>query len=1077
MFFRGRLLFISIIFFAPISAFSAVFNVVNKADSGPGTFREALTKAAANGTAAKDFITFALPGITEADRTIVITSALPDVSANLVIDGSIQPGSFFGVSHTKVAVFYDVPVMPEFAGLRLVGDDVAIYGLYMKCITNLSNDNAYKEFSGINLISTVNSPLKNLIIGAPGKGNVIMGFRYAFKAEQVLDQQIVQEIHYENIKVQDNFFGIDIDGNTTGSNNYPGAFNLHEGYGDIIIGGLNPGEGNNFATECIIFYTSDLTDILPTTVNIYGNNIGVNAAGNQATRLYGGLSISRLSAPIRCTFNIEDNVIAANWAAIDIINADSQIDIKRNHLGVDRSGIIGFGTQVGVAASNSGNTRIGSDNIEDANIIAFVRQPIYFSSDGDGSVLIKKNSIYCITTLQPMVDIPFLSSYTLPKVEITNSSSNLIEGKATPNSNIELFYTDRCNSCAPETYFGSAITGADGKWRYNGLLTNSVIASANINGRSSEFTKPAINATLDFSHATITTAHCGLSDGSIKNVIVPNQNFYTYQWFDAENNIVGNSIDLIDVAAGTYRLGVNRGNCSSVFASAINISQADGYTIDESSVIVKAATCGNLNGSIKNMLVQGTGAVTFTWTNEQNIVVGNTKDLINIGAGKYRLEVKTSETCPPVYSSIIEIIQKDLITMDESRTILSPAGCSGNTGSIKGIAVIGASKYEWLNEGNTVYAITTLPELNSAPAGKYRLRASNSSCEKISLEYVVASIQPIPFSAFRVSKVYPCTGSKGSLQLIFELASNSPAVRWENQFGATVNRNLLFADADAGTYKLFLTDANNCERLVGTYKLPEVATLQINESSLVITPDACGASIASISGLRITQGKGPFNFTWTDNEGKGVGNTASLNGMHAGTYHLTVTDSTACSATSVYNITDRTNLVTKPEISTVQICAPGDAIIAVNHPQAGSYKLFNASEGGIPLAENNTGIFLTTVNQSTSLYVSYRKGTCESDRTAVQVVITAEQLKPSNTITPNGDGINDVWLIHQIENYSHAHVRIFNRLGNQIFDSVGYSNPFDGSFNGKDLPTGTYYFMIDLMADCKSITGSISIVR
>lgn len=1075
MFFRGRLLFVFIVLFLPISAFSTILNVVSKADAGLGTFREALTKAAANGTVATDYINFALPGVTEADLTIIITSALPDVSANLVIDGSTQPGSFFGVSHAKVAVFYDVPVMPEFEGLRIVGDDVAIYGLYMKCISDLSNNNALKEFSGINLISTVNSPLKNLIIGAPRKGNVIMGFRYAFKAEQVLDHQIIQDIHYENLIFQDNFFGIDIDGNLVGSPDYPGAFNLHEGYGNILIGGLSAGEGNTFATECNVYYTSDLTDILPTTVNIYGNNIGVNSAGKQATQLPGGLSISRTSPPIRASFNIEDNVIAAKGIAISIGNTDSEINITRNHIGVDRSGTVGFGVTYGIFLSNTGNTRIGSDNIQDANIIAFVGQPITFTPDG--SVLIKKNSMYCISTLQPMCDIPFLSSYELPKVEITSSASNFVEGTATPNSTVELFYTDRCNSCAPETYFGSATADANGKWRYNGLLTNSVIASANINGRSSEFSKPAINATLDFSQATLTLAHCGLSDGSIKNVIVPNQSFYTYQWFDSENNIVGNSVDLVNVPAGNYRLGVNRGSCSSVFASAINIPQANEYTINESAVLVKAATCGSSNGSIKNMLVQGTGAVTYTWTNDQNLVVGNAKDLINIGAGKYKLEVTTSSICPPAYSSVIEVIQKDIITLDESRITSTPAGCIGNTGSIKGMAVNGATKYEWLNEANTVYAVTTFPELIGAPAGKYRLRASNNSCEKISQEYIIASIQPITFMPFRVAKVYPCTGNKGSLQLIIKSALSSTAVRWENQSGLTVNRNLLFANADAGTYKLFLIDANNCERLLGTYELPMVATLELNESALVITPDACGAGTASISGLSFTQGKSPFNYAWTDNEGKSAGNTVSISGLHAGRYLLTITDSTACSSSFWYTITDQTNLATAPDLSTLQICAPGDAVIAVNHPQPGTYKLFNAEVGGVPLSENDKGIFLTKVNQSTSLYVSYLKGTCESNRTAVKVVISAEQLKPSNTITPNGDGINDVWLIHQIENYPQARVRIFNRLGNQIFDSVGYGNPFDGSFNGKELPVGAYYYMIDLMPDCKSITGSLSIVR
>jgi len=190
-----------------------------------------------------------------------------------------------------------------------------------------------------------------------------------------------------------------------------------------------------------------------------------------------------------------------------------------------------------------------------------------------------------------------------------------------------------------------------------------------------------------------------------------------------------------------------------------------------------------------------------------------------------------------------------------------------------------------------------------------------------------------------------------------------------------------------------------------------------------------------------------------------------------------VTDSTACTATSTYSIIDRTNLLLIPDLSTVQICAPGDAVITVNNPQEGTYKLFNALQGGTSLAESDKGIFITNVNESTSFFVSYQNGTCETDRTAVDVEISTEQFKPSNTFTPNGDGINDFWSLPEIENYPKVQVQIFNRFGAQIFSSAGYNTPFDGRFNGKDLPVGPYYFMIELMAGCKTISGCITIIK
>ncbi|WP_268036371.1 gliding motility-associated C-terminal domain-containing protein [Algoriphagus sp. PAP.12] len=72
-------------------------------------------------------------------------------------------------------------------------------------------------------------------------------------------------------------------------------------------------------------------------------------------------------------------------------------------------------------------------------------------------------------------------------------------------------------------------------------------------------------------------------------------------------------------------------------------------------------------------------------------------------------------------------------------------------------------------------------------------------------------------------------------------------------------------------------------------------------------------------------------------------------------------------------------------------------------------------------------------------------------------------------ISPNGDGINDVWVIEGIENFPQNHVSIFNRWGDQIFETQSYDNQekvFDGEANrlgwlgAKTLPEGTYFFEV-----------------
>ena len=101
---RCRYLFIILLTLFCRQATAAVFVVTSNADSGPGTLREALTKAAANGSAEKDYINFNLPDLSEAGRTITIFSSLPNISSDLVIDGTTQPGSKFGISDAKIII-------------------------------------------------------------------------------------------------------------------------------------------------------------------------------------------------------------------------------------------------------------------------------------------------------------------------------------------------------------------------------------------------------------------------------------------------------------------------------------------------------------------------------------------------------------------------------------------------------------------------------------------------------------------------------------------------------------------------------------------------------------------------------------------------------------------------------------------------------------------------------------------------------------------------------------------------------------------------------------------------------------
>ncbi len=82
-----------------------------------------------------------------------------------------------------------------------------------------------------------------------------------------------------------------------------------------------------------------------------------------------------------------------------------------------------------------------------------------------------------------------------------------------------------------------------------------------------------------------------------------------------------------------------------------------------------------------------------------------------------------------------------------------------------------------------------------------------------------------------------------------------------------------------------------------------------------------------------------------------------------------------------------------------------------------------------------------------------------------------------NTFTPNGDGINDTWNIKYLDTYVNCSVDIFTRWGQKIFTSTGYGIPWDGKYNGKTLPTGTYYYVINLKNGLDPLSGFVALIR
>ncbi len=113
--------------------------------------------------------------------------------------------------------------------------------------------------------------------------------------------------------------------------------------------------------------------------------------------------------------------------------------------------------------------------------------------------------------------------------------------------------------------------------------------------------------------------------------------------------------------------------------------------------------------------------------------------------------------------------------------------------------------------------------------------------------------------------------------------------------------------------------------------------------------------------------------------------------------------------------------------------------------------------------------------------MNYKLTITGSGNCSVSDVVKVVVLKAPNIPTafsPNGDGINDKWIIEHLESYPGCSINVFDRYGRTVYQSrVGYTKPWDGTHNGSPLPIGTYYYIIDTKTVRGIFSGGVTILK
>lgn len=112
-----------------------------------------------------------------------------------------------------------------------------------------------------------------------------------------------------------------------------------------------------------------------------------------------------------------------------------------------------------------------------------------------------------------------------------------------------------------------------------------------------------------------------------------------------------------------------------------------------------------------------------------------------------------------------------------------------------------------------------------------------------------------------------------------------------------------------------------------------------------------------------------------------------------------------------------------------------------------------------------------------TLVVTNGIGCTDSTSQAWLKVVPDAVLRIPNAFSPNGDGVNDRWEIPGLAATPGCQVQVFNRWGQSVFESIGYGQPWDGTWHGQLLPVGTYYYVIKAKQKDKPYAGWVALLR
>jgi gliding motility-associated-like protein len=535
---------------------------------------------------------------------------------------------------------------------------------------------------------------------------------------------------------------------------------------------------------------------------------------------------------------------------------------------------------------------------------------------------------------------------------------------------------------------------------------------------------------------------------------------YTYSWSPGTST----ADTLFNVGANSYTVTVTDQN-GCVDSQTVVLTEPPAFTIAITSVT--NPTCSSVNdGAIDITVAGGTQPYDFTWSGGSS---ATTEDLTAILSGTYTIVVTDTNSCTVT----------DSITLTPIVTVNAAAGndtsfCDLGSITLSAAGSVNAVNYEWFNMAGVSQGtgITVTVNPPTGTTSYYVIVDNGLGCPDN--DTITVTSAPLPVANAGNDSLVCQSG----VILLDASGSTGGAVgfEWFDMSNISLGTNdsvMVTPPVGITSYYVSVDNGAGCfdnDTITLTLNPLPVASAGNDttfcDGGASITLDAsASANAVSIEWFQISP---PLS----------LGTTAVVTVVPpSGTtsYYVLVDNGSGC--TDIDTITVSSNSVPTANAGSDVTIVIGNNTVIGGSPTGPSGSTFLWSP--IPGLDNATSANPLATPATTTTYtvtVTSAQGCTATDAVTITVLPT---IFIPDGISPNADGDNDEWMLDGIELFPNCVVEVYNRWGELLFQSVGYKERWKGTYNGKELPVGTYYYVIDLKDPLfpDAYTGPITILR